>query len=293
MPLRVVTHDGSFHADDVLAFALIRAFRDPGAELVRTRDRDRIAAADVAIDVGDEYDPARWRFDHHQASYQGHLSSAGMVLAWLEAEGSLSHELGATLRGQLVDFVDAVDNGRVTGHEHVPTFSQVISDIGENANELAEYDHWFLRAASFAEDYVRGIVASHEKTKAAARAVKHAMDEAEAEGRAVLFLDRHLKWKRAYFEQGGVDHPSDFVLFPGDGDWRVTAIPPSHGSFDKKRPLPETWAGLRDEDLAAVTGVPGSKFCHKNRFIAVFATREAAVATLERWGLMRRPASVG
>src|SRR5512139_750518 len=115
MPLRVVTHDGSFHADDVLAFALIRVFRDPEAELVRTRDRDRIAAADVAIDVGDEYDPARRRFDHHQVSYQGHLSSAGMVLAWLEAEGCLSHELGATLRGQLVDFVDAVDNGRVTG----------------------------------------------------------------------------------------------------------------------------------------------------------------------------------
>jgi len=116
------------------------------------------------------------------------------------------------------------------------------------------------------------------------------MDEAVAAGRAVLFLDRHLKWKRAYFECGGAAHPTDFVLFPGRDDWRVTAIPPAHGSFDTKRPLPEAWAGLRDEALSAVTEVEGSLFCHKNRFIAVFATRAAALEALERWGLLRRPA---
>jgi len=289
MPLAVATHDGSFHADDVLAFALIRVFLDPDAEVVRTREPTRIAAADVAIDVGDTYDPPSRRFDHHQASYEGPLSSAGMVLAWLEAEGRLSPELAATLRGQLVDYVDAVDNGRAPPHDGVPTFSSVISDIGENATELPEFDAWYLRAASYAEDCVRGIVAGHEKTASARLAVKVAMDEAVAEGRAVIFLDRHLKWKRAYFEQGGAEHPTDFVLFPGQNDWRVTAIPPAHGSFGKKRALPEAWAGLRDGELSAVTGVEGSLFCHKNLFIAVFATREAAVAVLERWGLMRRP----
>ena len=269
---------------------MLRFFLDPDATVVRTRDRDRIAAADVVVDVGDVFDPATRRFDHHQKTYQGPLSSAGMVLNWLEAEEKVAPGLSANLRGQLVDFVDAVDNGRAKKYDGVPTFSSVISDIGENASDLSEFDHWFLRAVEVASDYLRGLVASYEKTQHARQAVGAAMKEAEAAGRAVLFFERHLKWKRAYFENEGSHHPTDFVLFPGDSDWRVVAIPPVHGSFDKKRPLPEAWAGLRDEELSAVTGVAGSRFCHKNLFLAAFETREAAIDALEKWELMRREA---
>ena len=38
MPLTVATHYGKFHADDVLAWALVQRFLDPDAQLVRTRD---------------------------------------------------------------------------------------------------------------------------------------------------------------------------------------------------------------------------------------------------------------
>jgi uncharacterized UPF0160 family protein len=77
------------------------------------------------------------------------------------------------------------------------------------------------------------------------------------------------------------------VLFPGtDGSWRVVAIPPEEESFAQKRPFPARWAGLTDGELEAVTGVQGSVFCHKNRFIAVFRTRAAALLAMERHGLM-------
>ena len=62
----VATHHGSFHADDVLAWALIRVFLDPQAELIRTRDEGVIQSADVVIDVGGVFDPDSSRFDHHQ-----------------------------------------------------------------------------------------------------------------------------------------------------------------------------------------------------------------------------------
>jgi len=76
---------------------------------------------------------------------------------------------------------------------------------------------------------------------------------------------------------------------PGvEGTWRVVAIPPEQNSFAQKRPLPESWAGLTGDDLVAQTGVKGAVFCHKNRFIAVFESRELALETLVKNNLFYR-----
>ena len=87
MAIAAATHSGPFHADDVLAWGLIQVFVDAEATLVRTRDAERLEQADIVFDVGGIYDPSSGRFDHHQNSYIGPLSSAGMVLDWLEASG--------------------------------------------------------------------------------------------------------------------------------------------------------------------------------------------------------------
>ena len=46
-------------------------------------------------------------------------------------------------------------------------------------------------------------------------------------------------------------------------------------------PQPLQWAGLLDEDLKRVSGIPGAVFCHKGRFISVWETREDALKALE------------
>ena len=288
MPLEVATHNGSFHADDVLAFALIRAFVDSEATLIRTRDLARIATADIAIDVGGEFDPSRRRFDHHQASYDGPRSSAGMVLDWLEAEERITAAVAVALRRDLVDHVDAIDNGRIAPESGVPCFSTLITFLNNTATDPESLLSRFHDAAEMASQVARGIRAGCEQLAAARTIVHEAMAAAVRNDRAVLFLEEPCDWKPAYFENGGIDHPTDFVLLPADESWRIVAIPPELGSFDKKRPLPEDWAGLVDDELTARTGIEGSKFCHKNRFVAVFATRGGAIAALEKFGLMRR-----
>ena len=60
---------------------------------------------------------------------------------------------------------------------------------------------------------------------------------------------------------------------------------PTIESFDQKRSFPLEWAGLRNEELSAITGVP-SVFCHKNRFIAVFETRHAVITAMQRFNLL-------
>jgi len=50
--------------------------------------------------------------------------------------------------------------------------------------------------------------------------------------------------------------------------YMIHTIPVSPDSFTARADLPASWSGLRDEQLAAVTGVPDAGFCHTNLFIA-------------------------
>ena len=101
--LQVATHNGTFHADEVTAIALLNVFTDEEYDIVRTRDQAIIASSNIAIDVGGEYDEVN-RFDHHQESYTGPLSSAGMIWQWLA-------KLGYPVISTLVSQIDEQDTG--------------------------------------------------------------------------------------------------------------------------------------------------------------------------------------
>ena len=44
---------------------------------------------------------------------------------------------------------------------------------------------------------------------------------------------------------------------------------------------PKNWAGLLNDELMRISGIPGAIFCHKGRFISVWETREDAIKALE------------
>ncbi|NXA43840.1 MYG1 protein, partial [Eudromia elegans] len=105
------------------------------AEVIRTRDPQRLALCDVVVDVGGEYDPARHRYDHHQRSFthsmrclrpdkpwSTKLSSAGLVychfgtqilsgLLGQPEDGPVVTALYDKLYENFVEEIDAVDNG--------------------------------------------------------------------------------------------------------------------------------------------------------------------------------------
>ena len=284
--MRVATHNGPFHADDVLAWGLVQVFVDPAAELVRTRDPEVLAAADLVFDVGGSFDPDLQRFDHHQTAYQGPRSSAGMVVDWLESSGRIDGELAATLRERASDYVDDVDNGRREVDRGVPCFAAMVEALNRGASSLEEFDAHFRTAGTLATAWVKGLAAGHAEEQAAKATVKAAMEDAEHRASNVIVLEQYVRWKPAYFELGGETHPTAFVAHPGpDGSWRALAIPPVFGSFAQKVPFPEAWAGHVDAELERISGVAGARFCHKNRFILVCEDRPALMAALRASGL--------
>lgn len=281
------THSGKFHADDVLAWALIKEFLNPNATLIRTRDESRIQEADIVFDVGGIFDETTMRFDHHQSTYQGEFSSAGMVLHFLKNQNHISESLFLALKNSMVDYVDDVDNGRTLPDPKAPCFAQFVDMMGSGCSSLEEFDAAFHKAAQFAQSYVHSTKKNIDLQEQTKDTVIDEMNKAKEENRNYLLFSQYIPWKKPYFQCVGETHPTEFVIFPNlQQKWQVVAIPPEENSFAQKKSLPQEWSGLRDEELSEVIGLPGAIFCHKNCFIAIFDSLDTALSAMKKWNLI-------
>jgi uncharacterized UPF0160 family protein len=284
--MQAVTHSGKFHADDVLAWALLCEFTPTEIQLTRTRDSHKIQDADIVFDVGGIYSPKQLRFDHHQNEYQGKLSSAGMILNWLFSQKFLSEKLYNVLKEQIVDYVDAVDNGIISPKAGIPCFTKIVENLNQGALSLDDFDSKFQQATNLTRLFISSLVQKENELERSKELLFNAMNVAKETNCTLIELPHYIPWQPLYFSNDGINHPTEFLMFPTIyNTWQVLAIPPEENSFSQKKPLPIEWAGLRDKELSKVTGEP-SIFCHKNRFIAVFHTREAALNSMRKFNLM-------
>ena len=273
-------HSGSFHADEVTATALLLLYdlidRD---KILRTRDLSKLSNCEYVCDVGGVYDPRQKRFDHHQADYKGCLSSAGMVLLFLKETALIDLHMFEMFNKTLIMGVDAHDNGIAKFELGTTSFSQVISNflpIDYEASEN-EMDDAFFQAVDFVLGHLNRLQ-NRTKYNADCKAqVKKAMQTTSH----VLVFESSIPWLENFFELGGDLHPAQFVIMPSGAHWKLRAIPPSlQDRMKVRKPLPETWAGLLENDLKKVSGIAGAVFCHKGRFISIWETKEDAIKAL-------------
>ena len=102
----IVTHSGNFHADDVFSIAALKNIF-PTFTLIRTRNLDVIAKADLVIDVGGEYDPEAGRFDHHQRGGAGARDNGIPYSSF----GLIWKKYGLELCHGSQELADALDSG--------------------------------------------------------------------------------------------------------------------------------------------------------------------------------------
>jgi hypothetical protein len=181
---RIITHDGSFHADEVMAIALI--FEHIGERPVsRTRQISEGEFSDPAvwvIDVGRRFDVNLSCFDHHQDAV---LPASCCLLAdHLRNEGlmppALHEEMGSILH--VVSDMDRHGNGDYNGIQ----FSWVIRMLGN-------LDDGFERAI----DLCRCVIKAARQTVADQAASKDIWDAGvDIAPRARCCNDYPVLWKR-------------------------------------------------------------------------------------------------
>lgn len=276
------THDGTFHADEVTACALLLLFKCIDEDkIVRTRDLHVLETCEYVCDVGGVYDSSRKLFDHHQAEYQGPLSSAGMILIYLRDTGHITEREYDFLNGTLIRGVDAHDNGKDPQIPGLCTYSHVIGSFVPVVHDSSaeEIDRAFHAAVNFSKEFLQNMMKRYKYT----HSCRHIVSEAMAKYTECLIFEENIPWLESFFDLEGLNHPAMFVIMPSDNHWKLRGIPPSYEQrMQVRMPLPEEWAGLLEDDLRKISGIPGAIFCHKGRFISVWETREDALQALKQ-----------
>jgi uncharacterized UPF0160 family protein len=286
----VATHDGSFHADEVFAIATL-SLAGEAFEVVRTRDRDSVARADLRVDVGFRDDPTTGDFDHHQRDFdrarRNGVRYASFGLVWREFGARAcdgDQEVADAVDETLVQSVDANDAGQQLTQPLLDgvrpmTVNSIVGGFNARWDEDLTPDQErerFDAAVALARDILAREVASAASGRRSQRLVQAAIRSAPDP--RVIELPVNAPWKQAL-----VPATSDalFVIYPKRQGFGLEAVPRELGSFENRRDLPAAWGGLEGEDLVAATGIEEALFCHAKRFLAVATTHTAITQLAE------------
>jgi len=317
------THSGRFHCDEALACGLLLhtpSFR--GSSVVRTRNPDILAKADVVVDVGGVYDHSIKRYDHHQKTFSTmmktdraqyevtKLSSAGLI--YLHYGKILIKEFCEQFAPEFVestdllydkmykDFVqhvDAVDNGveqcegTFEKRYHIPnTLASRIDSLNPRWNEEITDE---ICNANFQKAVLLATSEFYEKLE------YYCMSWLPARK---LVID-------AFATAQQTDYPEIIIISAGGVPWKehlfdiekeagkagktlYTLFPEPNGDWKViavpeklggfSNRMPLPWKGLRDGDLDKASGIDGCIFVHASGFIGGNRTYEGVVAMAKK-----------
>jgi uncharacterized UPF0160 family protein len=266
----IATHDGSFHADEVFAVAALGLLYDV-AQVVRTRDPEMLAAADLRVDVGFRDDARAGDFDHHQRDFGTRICDDDA-------------EVAAAVDETLVQTVDANDTGQRLTETLVDgvrpfSVSAVVGGYNARWDERLSPDEERVRfdaAVIVAREILAREIATAASGRRAERIVRAAV--AAAPDPRLVELPVNAPWKRVL-----VPETADalYVIYPKRQGFGLEAVPRALGSFQNRRDLPASWGGLEGSELVAATGVPGALFCHAKRFLVVARSHDGIARLAE------------
>lgn len=279
----LVTHSSTFHADDIFATAALRIMFDGNVTVIRSREPEMFKKGDFVYDVGGEYDPSRNRFDHHQHGGAGArpngIPYAAFGLVWKSYGARIagSQEIADKIDEDLVQPIDAHDNGMdmytLLRHDLSPyLIENMFSAFRPTWTEEQDYDAPFMVCVGIAETFLRRAIIRARDSILGKKFIEKAYSDAS--DKRIIILDGTYSWQKILHA-----HPEPlYVIFPKSGKWSVVCVRKDDKSFENRKSFPESWAGLMDEELAKVSGVPDATFCHNARFLAVARSKDGAIA---------------
>lgn len=255
--MRLVTHSGSFHADEVFAYAVLRTLF-PKAELVRTRDMSQVKDNDIVFDVGGG------KYDHHMSIEDGKpirengfaYSSAGLI--WCDfgrvyircivptATVSQVNSIWEYLDESIFLNLDKHDNGEAeqTSPLSVTNVVNVMNYSGKSELES------FLEATNIAEHFLKNSVL---KSYSNMEDEEYVLERAgRSTNQDILVLDLNVSYAYTINKH---NLPHKFVVYPEKNQWRVRAITDNGETFQNRALLPKAWRGKDAKELREKTGL--------------------------------------
>lgn len=291
------THDGTPHADDIFAVAII-ILVDSRFDVIRTRDKQLLQTADIRVDVGMKYNPPT-DFDHHMVDFNHTrddgrpYASAGLVGAhyWPVLIGDEASY--KRLDDKLLSSIDAVDCGVDT---YTPISPYRVFDIqsyfagyipsaaslsGKPKSKIDAILHkCFLECVDEAMWILTREIEKARYWVMDQDLVSRAIDVARHADPRFIVLKRHAAWGETVAQ-----HPEIlFVVFYDEfsENWVIQTVPEPGNRFSSKKLLPAEWAGKEGPEFIRTTGIHDAVFCHRSRFQARAKSKESILEMADR-----------
>lgn len=296
MTLELVTHDGKFHADELLSSVILKDLY-PDAVIIRSRDPATIAPGPrkIVYDVGQIFDPEQMCFDHHQIGAPKRIdgvpySSFGMIWehfgrTWLKdvagvPEDDVERAHQGIDRGFVCE-VDSLDNGiAIENGNSALGLTRILESFSPDFDNMCEASE--MNAFTEAMGTARTVFAHYARNVAARiRSAKIVTEILEKhDGGPVLVLPYGMPWEGP-MRKMKADHIL-FALINRQDSWSISTVRIKPGAFENRLDLPEAWAGLTGDALVDACGIPDAQFVHKARFFAVAGSYEGALAMVNK-----------
>lgn len=257
---KVFTHDTAFHADDVMAVALLR-YAGFDFEVIRTRNAALLSDAltdpeILVLDVGGSYEPALLNFDHHQDASM--TSAAGLI--YEQFKDAICPIDAQPFFGNFIASIDAIDTNRDnifalwnTLPRGFRNTSGIIGGFNREVTDAALQNKQFEKAVDFTMEIIRNEIYKAEKK---------ARSEADYTNRKILangvvvFDEFSTVWKEK--------NEHIFAVLPHANGWQIQSI--------------DTTVAKVPENIADYEGFV---FRHASGFMAVVKDKEVALAFAE------------
>ncbi|HLP86369.1 MAG TPA: MYG1 family protein [Candidatus Paceibacterota bacterium] len=291
----LVTHNGSFHADDLFATATLSILNDGNVKIIRTRDPKDMAMGDFVYDVGGEYNPEKNIFDHHQKGGAGArpngvpYSSFGLIWKTYGEKICGDKEVAEKIDQKLIQPIDAIDNGVDVAKpifEGVMTYSidqAFLNDIPTWKEDKENIDDVFKKLVKKVKEF---LLREIEVTKADVEGKNIIVNSYNnSSDKRIVILENDFP---RYLYQNTLSllpEPIYTIIPSGHSSlWKVEAIRKSPDTMENRKLFPESWRGFFNEDpkLKEVTGVEDATFCHKGGFLVIAGTKEGAIKLAEK-----------
>jgi uncharacterized UPF0160 family protein len=218
-------------------------------------------------------------------AYYPDITDDSLALAYKKIYNSLLEALDAIDTGVEIfpEGVEQVYSDATGLSRRVSRLNPRWNEVGA-AGETPDSDQRFeLASAACGQDFVAVMTSIVESDLPARDFVERALlkrHEVDPSGEILVLESGGLPWRNHLYDlekEHSIDTLIKFVLYTDQsGMWRIQAVTVEGQSFVNRLSLPEEWRGVRDQDLEALTKIPGSRFVHAAGFIGGNSTFEGA-----------------
>ena len=279
------THGGKFHADDVMATAILRLLIGD-IKVIRTRDENILGKLDFVYDI------SLGEFDHHQLSKEireNDIPYAACGLVWREFGSRVIQKFNSELDENdvisifdsvdknLVQGIDATDNGiDIKSEIKVTTISDIIQSFNPTWDSFDSKDEAFEEAVLYATEVIKRIISRQVSVIKARIIVNEAFQNRNIS--EIMVLEKGCPWLQQLLKID-INNEVLFVISPGDNneDYKILTVKKTADTFEARKDILESIRGKSSEEINSIIKIDDAIFCHKAGFIASAKSMESAL----------------